>query len=262
MGMQPEEPTNAKKRQRNSTTIQHSTRVPSRKGAHEVGSIPKSSVETVVDGAADSPHEVLPFATTFINLASRKDRLEHMTSTLHKAGLPASRFKALTGKEVPISCVGVLWDSTLNSQFDQKTVPTILKMSDGERGCAASHACLWRAVADLPLDAPPLLILEDDVCLRPDFTKWCSVMVQTIHLNRAPADRNILLYLGAHVAAWRDGTRVDDEQNRQWSGGADLTTPGLKEAACAPSITRTAVAKSLSRHERPGLPHRVISSRR
>merc|ERR1719393_483267 len=111
------------------------------------------------------PRAPIPFSTVVINLASRPDRLEHMGHVLHAAGLPAARFEALTGDQASLTEVTSSWDSTLNSRFDDKTMASTLKMSKGERGCAGSHLRLWQAAAQLPLHAPPVLVLEDDVCL-------------------------------------------------------------------------------------------------
>ncbi|KAL3896095.1 MAG: hypothetical protein SGPRY_013349 [Prymnesium sp.] len=155
-----------------------------------------------------------------------------MQSVLRKAGLPATRFPAYTGEYARASDVGFFWDSTLNSHFDEKTLPTTLKLSPGERGCAASHARLWRSVAQLPLDAPPLLILEDDLLLREDCVPWCSTMVKAIHRTHGPEERALLLYLGAHVAMWYDGTRVSDEEARRAVDTRVAVRPVLKEAAC------------------------------
>ena len=77
---------------------------------------------------------------------------------LHAVGMSALRFQALKGPDVAETLVTRTWDSTVNSQFDVKTLPAILHMSPGERGCAASHAHLWQQVASLPLDSPPLLV--------------------------------------------------------------------------------------------------------
>jgi GR25 family glycosyltransferase involved in LPS biosynthesis len=156
----------------------------------------------------------VPFMTTFINLRSREDRLQHMVQHLHCRGFTATRLEALTGDDAPLSDVADSWDSTLNSHFDEKTLPSRLKMSPGERGCAASHILLWRAFAQRPLDSPPLLVLEDDVLLREDALDWSVTLVEAVQRALSPQERHLLMYLGCHVSTWRDGTKADDAENR------------------------------------------------
>jgi GR25 family glycosyltransferase involved in LPS biosynthesis len=148
---------------------------------------------------------VRPFETVVVNLRTREDRRQHMRSQLAATQLCATRFEAQTGADAPEWAVTTTWDSTLNSRFDDKTVPhPRLAMTRGERGCAMSHALLWAAVACRPDDAPPLLILEDDVeLLTPTFGAEVAALVASVEATFAPKDREVVLYVGAHVPQWR-----------------------------------------------------------
>jgi len=143
------------------------------------------------------------FRAVFINLDERVDRRVQVELNLRAVGMSALRFQALRGQDVAETLVTRTWDSTVNSQFDVKTLPAILKMSPGERGCAASHAHLWQQVASLPLDSPPLLVLEDDVCFCPGIVQECASRIAVVEAVLPPEQRRLLLYPGAEVVAWR-----------------------------------------------------------
>jgi len=143
------------------------------------------------------------FETAFINLESRRDRLAQLTAQLVREGVAAKRLAAMRGADAPDTLVTFQWDSTLNAHFDTKTLPAVLPMSDGERGCAASHVVLWMRTAQLADDAPPLLVLEDDVLLCDHFRERCEHVVQSVSSRVPPAERELLVYVGGEVAAWR-----------------------------------------------------------
>ena len=149
----------------------------------------------------------LPADTTFsiavINLATRPDRLAKVSAQLAHQGMEAVRLEAVTGAGASEDVVGRVWDSTLNSRYDTKTVPARLRLSDGERGCAASHVMLWAVTAERRDDDLPTLILEDDVVLCEHFKSRCSSIVTDINLTIPPSERFLLVYVGGEVAAWR-----------------------------------------------------------
>ena len=76
------------------------------------------------------------FRAVFINLDTRHDRRASIETNLRNVGMSALRFGALQGKDVAEALVTSTWDSTINAQFDAKTLPARLQMSPGERGCA------------------------------------------------------------------------------------------------------------------------------
>jgi len=60
-----------------------------------------------------------------------------------KEGLPAWRLEAATVADADSRIVTRSWDSSVNCKYDTRTLPAKLAMSNGERGCAMSHAILW-----------------------------------------------------------------------------------------------------------------------
>ncbi len=150
-----------------------------------------------------------PFVCAYVNLAARTDRAAAMDAQLDRAGLSAGvRFEAATGDDAPERLVTRSWDPALNSRFDrsQRAGGGRIPLSPGERGCAMSHATLWSACADRADDDAPLLILEDDVELAPDFGAKTAALVGAIEEAVAPARRELILYAGADVAAWHAAT--------------------------------------------------------
>ena len=182
---------------------------------------PKPARLSPTDVPSIQPQGNIPFDCIFINLASRPDRFRRMADQLLRVQLPAKRLGALTGDDAPPEVVTAAWDSSLNSQFDLKTLPAVLRMSPGERGCAASHHRLWHAVARRPDDGAPLLVLEDDIVLCDDFVPRCAKLVERVSAVVAPAERNLLLYVGGEVPRWR-GTAMEtaphqlQEDKPQW----------------------------------------------
>ena len=93
----------------------------------------------------------------YINMSHRSDRRATMERGLREAGLVAARVEATTGAAAADNLVGRDWDTKLNARFDRNCKVERLRMSDGERGCAASHAKLWRRCVE---SGAPLLVLE------------------------------------------------------------------------------------------------------
>ena len=145
------------------------------------------------------------FNAAFINLASRADRRAEMEAMLRSAGVEASRLEARTGREASEAEVALAWDTRLNARYDGAMVASpSVPMTDSERGCAASHAALWRHAAALPLDGPPLLVLEDDLLLCDRFGELVGSLVSALEARHSSTQRLGLLYLSAAVARWRD----------------------------------------------------------
>lgn len=202
-------------------------------------------------------HGVWPFETVIVNLRTREDRRQHMRSQLAAAQLCATRFEAQTGADAPEWAITTTWDSTLNSRFDDKTVPhPRLAMTPGERGCAMSHALLWAAVACQPDDAPPLLILEDDVeLLSPTFGAEAASLVASIEATFAPAEREVVLYVGAHVPQWRSRRafpvlpgRVLREADYAWQTSSYLIWPAAARTLLGAMPIDCPVDNFLSKH--------------
>jgi len=104
-------------------------------------------------------------------LDRRKDRWEALQNHLRKQ-LSEDEFATFTTLIHRHSAVeGIAesesiqidWDATNNAKFDRSIRPPYRKhMTDGEIGCALSHAEIWKQVQELPL-----IIWEDDVRLYP-----------------------------------------------------------------------------------------------
>jgi len=74
-------------------------------------------------------------------------------------------------------------------------IPRELKLSPGERGCSMSHIAAWRHCLELN---HPLMVLEDDAALMPDFTPRLTRAMAAL-----PGDAQVL-YLGySQAAGWR-----------------------------------------------------------
>lgn len=106
-----------------------------------------------------------------LNLETRKDRMKKVTKQLN-AGAPClnfTRLDAVNGKAdpPPTSDVSMTWDTTHMADKVSVYKPMVLNMSVGERGCCASHIKAWRLAATMDR---PLVILEDDAVVLPNFT--------------------------------------------------------------------------------------------
>ena len=89
------------------------------------------------------------------------------------------------------------WDTSLNAKFDRNTkMQSDLAMSDGERGCAASHLALWRRCVERN---GPLLVLEDDLDFAdssegaPTVGDAARALVATLGAALEPSERTLLL---------------------------------------------------------------------
>lgn len=168
----------------------------------------------------------------YINLASRADRRTSMESALPRAGLTAERLDALQGAEVPLTTVGMTWDTALNARFDRNCkVEHALDLSHGERGCAASHAAAWRRCV---ARGRALLVLEDDLVFASStVARQTRSFVSAIEASLRPAERTLILYLGAE-AQLREGAPSLRGKQAIWAArAAHAGGCELREAAWA-----------------------------
>ena len=167
----------------------------------------------------------------FINLATRTDRRAAIEAALSTVQLRAERLDALCGPAVPSSIVAFSWDTTLNAKFDRNCkVDASLSMSDGERGCAASHVELWRRCA---ASGAPLLIFEDDLeFATPRAGEWARALATAIEGSLEPSERNLILYLGAEAQV-RVGAPSLRAKQAIWGARAASTGCELAEALWA-----------------------------
>jgi GR25 family glycosyltransferase involved in LPS biosynthesis len=108
------------------------------------------------------------------------------------------RIRGLTPSEVDNDVIGRDWKATLNSQFDLRQHPNaVVAFSSGERGCAGSHAHIWKLARN---HAGPVCIMEDDIMLRRHFKDLLSTAVKWVtEKSGAP---NPILYVEHLVAEW------------------------------------------------------------
>lgn len=90
-----------------------------------------------------------------ISLTSATQRREHITNEFSRQNIPFVFFDAVNWKETP--------SHPYLSQKLNKLLSQTDKLSEGEKGCLASHLALWQKCIDLNL--PYICIFEDDVIL-------------------------------------------------------------------------------------------------
>ena len=180
--------------------------------------------------ARDAPAPPPILEASYVNLGHRTDRRAMMEEKLRGAGLDAERFEAVTGEAATDDEVGRVWDTALNARFDRncRSEPR-LPMSDGERGCCASHVRLWRRAASTDR---PLLVLEDDVEFETGAAGAASRLVAAVHAALQPDERKLVLYLGAEVSEWRDSPGMC-AQRAAWAARSAVPGVALREARWA-----------------------------
>mmetsp|Transcript_3750 Transcript_3750/g.11670 ORF Transcript_3750/g.11670 Transcript_3750/m.11670 type:complete len:318 (+) Transcript_3750:100-1053(+) len=170
-------------------------------------------------GLPPLPTEGEHIEMVYINLCTRGDRRAHMESQLQShSSLHGRRMEAQKGAAAPDwaavdewdaaigRAVAAEWSTRLNARFDHLSQwDARVPLQPSERGAAMCHALLWARAASRPIDAPPLLICEDDVELREDFAAGLAACIAAVESALPPEDRRLLLYAGADVAAggWR-----------------------------------------------------------
>lgn len=110
-----------------------------------------------------------------INLAKRPDRWQRMQERLERVPFLQNfeRIAALDGSNIDTSMVTTSWSTASNWQYigrrskDCGYTVHRQNLTNGERGCSASHINVWRRCAD---GYGPTVVLEDDAVLKPDFT--------------------------------------------------------------------------------------------
>ncbi|KAL1521068.1 hypothetical protein AB1Y20_022623 [Prymnesium parvum] len=145
----------------------------------------------------------------YINLSHRTDRRRSIEEQLAKHQLTAWRSEASRFDDHDSRVVTRTWDSTLSCKFDKAIMPARLSMSNGEIGCATSHAVLWHTCAMRDDDAPALLVLEDDAMLYANFCARARKCIRAIEAVFPPKERQSLLFLGAEVMQWRNDSTAD-----------------------------------------------------
>jgi len=168
------------------------------------------------------------FAARYLNLRHRTDRKAKMEEEFLSAGLAAVRVEATTGDTVPETLVGHEWDTTLNARYDKNCKPCILRMSSGERGCAASHVGLWESCYHSGI---PLLILEDDANLGSNFVNEVNQLITAVQSALPEEERRVLIFLGAQVGSYRNSGQTLRAKLTIWEASGTAGCRTLHEAA-------------------------------
>lgn len=112
-----------------------------------------------------------------ISLPYRTDRRHYIQTQLKSCNISFEYFNAVDGH-----CLGA------NIQFFNRQ--SIKNLTEGSKGCAASHINLWKAIARSKSKKECLhIILEDDVIIKDDFVK-------SIRHEEFPADLDMLFFGG------------------------------------------------------------------
>jgi glycosyl transferase family 25 len=117
-----------------------------------------------------------PWPILFINLDRDAERCTRMQAEFARHGLQ--------GERLP----GVLWTALSQTEQDALYSPALnargfhKPLVNGEKGCYASHLKAWRWLLDSP--HPAVVVLEDDVRLRPDF----AAVLQSLAASRESWD--------------------------------------------------------------------------
>ena len=99
----------------------------------------------------------------YINLLKDNDRRVNMENEFHRLNISAKRLDATWWKTVPTDEANALYSIDLNKEQYYKP------LSNGEKGCYASHIRAWKIL--LESDAEKIVVLEDDISLNDEFIK-------------------------------------------------------------------------------------------
>lgn len=131
----------------------------------------------------------------YINLDSDTERRQRMEAEFARAGLLAQRFEATRWTLLPTEQQARYYSERLNARQFHKP------LSNGERGCYASHLRAWQMLLDSRHEA--LVVLEDDVRLEPGFATAIEAIAAL------PANWDMIKLIG-HL----DARRGQDKQHR------------------------------------------------
>lgn len=150
----------------------------------------------------------------FINLDSDTDRRARMEAECKRLSLAAERFDATRWTALTEAEQAQLYSPALNAaQFHKSLV-------NGEKGCYASHLRCWQWLLDSP--HPALVVLEDDVALKPEFAAVIDAIAAL------PAGWDMIKLIG----------RLNERKGEKLTAQQDLIANfKLVEYARVPSLT-------------------------
>lgn len=99
----------------------------------------------------------------YINLSKDKLRRANMEAEFLRLNLKAQRLEAVWWADLSAEKMRDLYSIALNKKQYYKP------LSNGEKGCYGSHIEAWKML--LASEAQALVVLEDDICLKDDFSK-------------------------------------------------------------------------------------------
>lgn len=114
-----------------------------------------------------------------INLDNARDRRESMESQVQNSGLIYEFIPAVDGRSIPVSLLSII-----RQEHSYSVTP-------GEIGCSLSHLMVYKALVSTDDDCA--LVLEDDISLPDDISKFVNEIEKTIPKN-SPC-----VYLLSHV---------------------------------------------------------------
>lgn len=117
-----------------------------------------------------------PWPILLINLDRDAERCARMQAEFARHGLQGERLPGVLWTALPQTEQDALYSPALNMRGFHKP------LVNGEKGCYASHLKAWRWLLDSP--HPAVVVLEDDVRLRPDF----AAVLQSLAASREPWD--------------------------------------------------------------------------
>ena len=135
-----------------------------------------------------------------INLKSRPDRMHRIGKQLASMDIKWSRIDAVDGKNCENSVLDI-----------SRKHGKIGALSEGARGCTASHYKFWQKFTASEEDFG--IVLEDDVKLSDDFKRlicdltWIPRNTNIIKLEKYPANRASKLLLGHPITMALNDTR-------------------------------------------------------
>ena len=111
----------------------------------------------------------MPLPIVFINLDRDAKRRLRLVTALQQTPLKSQRFSAVWWADLSAEEMQRLYSDAVNERQYYKP------LRNGEKGCYASHIGAWQQL--LASDAPALVVLEDDVRLKPQFTEVIHAIV-------------------------------------------------------------------------------------
>lgn len=151
-----------------------------------------------------------------INLDKNIDRMVFMKSQLNRLGVEYERFSAVNGKE--------LTKQQRRGGFSafRSFLAMGIRLTDGEIGCALSHAMIYRKMQDKEI--PIALILEDDVLLADCF---CNVLEKAV-AGFIDCNKPQVILLSSHACCQKHEDGIERITSGMCTDGYLITLPAAR----------------------------------